>query len=610
MKNISSFVLRQWMFYSATVLAVIVTLIFQNCGKVKFSVPRQPITPQSCGTIQMKPAVGIYQNTNVEFEVVPQIGITISDVEWDFTKDSNSVFTSTNNPVTHTFNSVQEGPGEYVATVTYEKSDGNPCELTKAFQILDGDLCRDPSGISGPSIGYVGEETSPFSVNREACFQGIVSWDMENDGITEHTVNASEEVTHIYDAVGNYTVRAAVVNVEDNSQIVLTHTIEIRNQLCQNGAINPPSCDHCPTGTVYDNGQCVSNKDCPSLGLRHGESKKFFSASTVQCGQQCKAQTRTCNNGVVSGDASFKYDSCKENGCQSCKLSGVTITHNETRTFYDNTNVGCGDGQPRTCSAGERGCKNGVLTGESRFSAVQCLSASCPRLAKNCTLDGVTVKHGESYKFFKSSSVACDASCVGQLRKCTNGVLSGSDEYKKAKCNVQTCPKEFEVASCQFGLKSSDWSPRPPNVVGTPEGCEWIGEIRMGSSRQVDATFFIGDYYDSKWVARLRNPEQWTISATGCELHKIFDPDRRGVLPNYCQTSFRSYSGTPLVFGATITAVHKTTGQRKVVPLKATFKPKLLDANNGSSSFDGPSGGGISEGRMDSRENYENQQAK
>lgn len=542
MKNISSVILRQWMFYSITILAIIVSIVFQNCGKVKFSTQRMAVVPQSCGTITMTPSSALYAPTPVTFEVVTQAGISITDIDWKFTKGNTTVYTSTANPVSHTFNGTGEGPGEYIATVSFVKSDGFECELTKSFQILDNDLCRDPTGISGPSIGYVGEETSPFSVNKEPCFQGVVIWDMESDGITEHTLDAGEEVTHIYTAPGVYTIRGTVVNNEDHSQTILTHTIEIREYRCDNGATNPPSCHDCPTGFVMENGQCVGPKDCT--------------------------------------------------------LNGVTVPHGQSRSFYDNTNVGCGDGQPRTCSALVRECQNGVLSGDSRFSAIQCLSVNCPRPVSDCKLDGVTVRHGESRTFYKSSSVACGANCQGQSRSCSNGVLSGDSTYNKASCSVQTCPREFEAASCGFGLKSSNWYPRPPNVTSQYGECEWVGDLFMGSSRQVDATFYIGDYIDNvngTYVARLNNPSQWEITATpGCNFNQVRDPrDHYKLMPNYCKTEYRSYAGTPLVWNVTITAKNKVTGEIKVVPLKATFKPRLLDGNNnsgGSSSSSGSSG--------------------
>jgi hypothetical protein len=58
----------------------------------------------------------------------------------------------------------------------------------------------------------------------------------------------------------------------------------------------------------------------------------------------------------------------------------------------------------------------------------------------NCKLDGVTVKHNDSKKFYSAKTVASDKDCkdVSVVRKCSDGKLSGNDKYKFASCKEDT----------------------------------------------------------------------------------------------------------------------------------------------------------------------------
>lgn len=794
MGKLSISVIHKWGFYFTTVLATVVLISFQNCGKVKFSAPRnQAVVPQSCGTISMSPQSGIYPTTEVTFSVTPPNGITISNITWDISKGNTTVHTSTTNPVVHTFNAANEGGGDYTATASFIKSDGNGCELVQSFQVLTNDLCADPSGISGPSVGFVGEETSPFSVNSEACFTGTTVWDMDNDGIAEYTVPADEQVTHTYTTPGTYTVRGTVINSSDNSQTILTHIIEIRNKSCinpftnqpvlhgqtiefarpsaecggkacdkvprgcnngewggdttftenpatcpvsqvcpcTNGATNPPACDQCPQGQSLVNGQCVGScpngatnppacNQCPTgqifngtqcippqgcnvqgIGMAHGETRNFYPMNIMQCGQTCTPIARTCNNGIPSGDPEYVYPTCQVAACNSCTLNGVTVAHGDSYTFYDNSNMGCGEGQNRSCSSQVRSCNNGQLSGDARFSGVKCMALSCPTPVSNCTLDGVTVPHGQSREFYSATSVGCGQSCNSVVRSCANGQLSGDASYKFANCVKATCQPcqapwgevvphggsvtaysagvvacgqscssqtrscnngvlsgtfgaqscttaacptngacgsangstvataptanlcasgtasavagsgpwtwtcaganggstascsankpavvHFPNSGCSFGLDSSPgWQTSPGEPHATENGCQWDGWIYFPSRGQsANATFWIGDYFDnsgSYGVFRLNNPNDWTITATGCELGVFPDPkDYKKKMPNYCRASgpnsgMRYYSGSPLTWTATIKAVHKSTGEVRERKLTAVFKPTI-----------------------------------
>ena len=72
------------------------------------------------------------------------------------------------------------------------------------------------------------------------------------------------------------------------------------------------------------------------------------------------------------------------------------------------------------------------------------VAASC---ALPATLGGGTISSGQSVTAYQSSTVACGSACSApETRTCTNGVLSGSNQYQS--CSVNACPL------CQIS-----WSP-------------------------------------------------------------------------------------------------------------------------------------------------------
>ena len=70
--------------------------------------------------------------------------------------------------------------------------------------------------------------------------------------------------------------------------------------------------------------------------------------------------------------------------------------------------------------------------------------------AANCTQDGVTVAHNGSRKFYKDNDVSqgesCEAASNTLTRTCTNGDLSGSDQYQWANCACSSTPST--IYSC------------------------------------------------------------------------------------------------------------------------------------------------------------------
>ncbi len=572
-------------FYSLIVISLGVLLTFQNCGKVKFSSLRPKAVAQSCGTISMTPSNGLYSVTNVTFEAVPATGVTVTDIAWEFTKGNQTLFTSTSNPVTHTFT---QGPGDYFATVKFIKDDGNGCELTRAFQILEGDLCADPAGISGPLTGFVGEETSPFGIASEACFNGIVSWDMDEDGTPDYThLPVAEDVTHFYTAPGTYTVKAIVVNSQDNSQITLTHDINIKYQSC----INPFN----------------------SNAVAHGQTVTFAKPS-AQCGTDCETKARTCENGEFVGDQTFTQNpsTCKKSDACPPPNPPPPVTYSWSSGSWGACNAtACGTNGTENRSVV---CKSSTganvadsnCSGSKPATSRSCSALACPAVNGACgSSNGKTLTSKPTSNLCSKGS----ASGVSTTDSSYAWTCSGTNGGSKASCSATR--KHFEIGSCGFSLTSSNWSGTAGQPTSSYGECVWGGSMTMGSSNKVQAIFFIGDYYDTSGpygIYRLNNPGQWTITAPGCTFDQVADPrDHRKKMSNYCRVlGTRSYSGSPMTWQVTITARNNTTGEVRVVPIKATFKPTLNNSSSGSnpppSGSNPPSGGSGHKGGLDQTE--------
>ena len=74
----------------------------------------------------------------------------------------------------------------------------------------------------------------------------------------------------------------------------------------------------------------------------------------------------------------------------------------------------------------------------------------------SCTLDGVTVLHGQSWTFYLTNTVQSPNTCssVAQTRTCTNGTLSGNSAYNKASCTVAGGSVNTTVADWKFNEAS------------------------------------------------------------------------------------------------------------------------------------------------------------
>lgn len=204
-----------------------------------------------------------------------------------------------------------------------------------------------------------------------------------------------------------------------NSSVAFGGNCISEDRVCTNGSLSGSyaygSCNvGTPNSCLFD-GQTIA----------HGQSTAAYQTSAVAYGQTCTSQSRTCNNGTLSG--TYTFGSCTVGTPNSCLFNGQTIAHGQSAIAYQTSGVVYG----QTCASQNRTCNNGTLSGSYTFGS--CTVGS----PKSCLLNGQTIAHGQSVMTYQSSSVGPGQVCASQNRLCTNGSLSGT--YTALSCTVNAC---------------------------------------------------------------------------------------------------------------------------------------------------------------------------
>src|SRR3989344_4984398 len=109
----------------------------------------------------------------------------------------------------------------------------------------------------------------------------------------------------------------------------------------------------------------------------------------------------------------------------------------------------------------------------------------------SCTLDGVTVLHGQSWIFYSTNTVQSPNTCssVAQTRTCTNGTLSGSNTYNRASCTVAGGVVTTPVAEWKFdeasGATALDSSGNGNNGILENGATRYVG-TQQGNKLELD----------------------------------------------------------------------------------------------------------------------------
>lgn len=219
-----------------------------------------------------------------------------------------------------------------------------------------------------------------------------------------------------------------------NSSVPAGQKCVMESRTCNNGNLSGQyQYSACSAGTQA---MCKFN----GQDIANGGTVKAYQSSSVSFGQTCVSQTRTCTNGALSGD--YSYSSCSVNGPRACLFNGRTINHGQTVYAYTRSQVAYG----QSCSSYRvaRTCNDSFLSGDAQAIYETCSEGT----AAACYWNGRTISHGERVVGYKNTVVPYGGTCQAETRTCDNGILSGS--FDAVTCAVENPHK------CEFGGQMLD----------------------------------------------------------------------------------------------------------------------------------------------------------
>lgn len=226
------------------------------------------------------------------------------------------------------------------------------------------------------------------------------------------------------------------VTAYQTSSVTCGNTCASQLRTCNNGSLS---------GT-YGNAGC-SVDACASCSLpwggsiAHNQSVTAYQSSSVPCGSSCNNQTRTCNNGSLSG--SYTNSSCSVASCGCTLPWGGTIASGQSVTAYQTSSVACGS----SCNSQTRTCSGTTLSGS--YTNQNCSVGACA----GCTApNGASMTHGSCIKkYSRSTTDRCGGYCetcnmISMNFCCNNGTVSNTAQW--SYYNSTTCSE-----TCSAGLE-------------------------------------------------------------------------------------------------------------------------------------------------------------
>ena len=119
--------------------------------------------------------------------------------------------------------------------------------------------------------------------------------------------------------------------------------------------------------------------------LSHGASVTAYLEGSVDFGQSCVSESRTCQNGTVSG--SYLFQTCSVQTAADCNLQGYVVNHDNSVFAYSASAVAAGS----SCDSVKesRTCTNGTLSGSFAFTTCE-VTPACPTTATVFAYTGTT----------------------------------------------------------------------------------------------------------------------------------------------------------------------------------------------------------------------------
>lgn len=325
------------------------------------------------------------------------VSFRIGSVKWNFGDGT----TSSNQTASHAYTAA----GTYNVSVDLFSRTNTTTPmftLTRTVTVTGGSSTPEDPTPENPSacstVGQSRESTGDIYAEEVAC--GING---------KKTMSYRDRITEVCQVVNDVKLWKETARVKE-----LQSEGQCQSQACELPAEAMTGVDNVAMGILLINGKYY---------LSHGASKSFYSTQRPDGACSSVAQSRTCNNGVLSGSTSNVYLMCY-NGCAGIGPHGTVVT-----------GVVVGEASvPKVCAYGETGitdifnmvadktCENGeVIVSDQRQGGIK-TAGVCP-----------------TYSWVGSDSYgACSADCGGtqsRLFECRDntGNLAASERCTSAQ---------------------------------------------------------------------------------------------------------------------------------------------------------------------------------
>ncbi len=156
---------------------------------------------------------------------------------------------------------------------------------------------------------------------------------------------------------GQTIVHGSSLTAYRNSNTSSGELCNAEERFCDNGQLAGSyqfaSCSIDQAASCLFNGQTVAD----------GSSIIAFASSSVNFGESCISEARACTNGVLSGSGTFA--NCQVGAPASCLFNGQTVNHGQTIVGYESASVS----SSQRCTSETKTCNNGSLSGAFVFQS-------------------------------------------------------------------------------------------------------------------------------------------------------------------------------------------------------------------------------------------------
>jgi FOG: PKD repeat len=379
------------------------------------------------------------------FSLVIPSSASVASVSWDF--GDGSAIVQNQNSVTYAFSDV----GEYTVKVSISDERGKVTQLSRRVTIVtrvDGLSCLTEFAISGAKEAKVGVATQ-MSVFIPSCAIdkiGAVRWDFGDS-----STGSNQTVSHAYAAEGVYDVTAKLyLGNSQEALVTLDHQITVTKDLVEEPEepeepANPHAC--------VDNGEIrTSQGELSSEEVACG----IDGHKTVTYRESIKEKCQLVGETLQWAEISRDKEVTNEGSCQgqSCTLpDGSKLSDGASKVLYSNVTP------PGTCSSvsESRTCNNGVLSGSPSYVHNTC-NNGCGEFGGHGTVK-TNVVTGEikvakecSFQeqgFFDTFTQVSDQTCK-------DGSVVNSNTHQGTLKEAGSCPVYTFVPSENFTACSAD----------------------------------------------------------------------------------------------------------------------------------------------------------